>query len=64
MSRKTATARNVVKVLRRLATFVEKEPADAKALYARDLNRWLDELVGQDAFGTEAQCDPRGDQRD
>lgn len=24
----------------------------------------LDDLVEQDAFGTEGQCDPRGDRRD
>lgn len=28
------------------------------------LNRKLDELLALDAFGTEGQCDPRGDHRD
>lgn len=28
-----------------------------------DLNNFFDELLGMDAFGTEGQLDPRGDQR-
>ena len=28
------------------------------------LAEWLDELRCNDAFGTEGQCDPRGDCRD
>lgn len=28
------------------------------------LNAALDDFLSQDAFGTEGQCDPRGDHRD
>lgn len=28
------------------------------------LNEWLDEIHGEDGFGTEGQNDPRGDSRD
>ena len=33
------------------------------ASYAAQLNQILDNLAFQDAFGTEQQCDPRGDFR-
>jgi len=29
----------------------------------RLFDEWLDELLGDDQFGTEGQCDPRGDRR-
>lgn len=61
---KKATAKNVADVLRRFADLVKKEPAEHRKLYARDVNGLLDELASQDAFGTEGQLDPRGDQRD
>lgn len=37
---------------------------DASKAFCTDLDKFLDELSSQDAFGTEGQCDPRGDQRD
>lgn len=37
---------------------------DAAKAFCEDFNRFLNELAEQDAFGTESQCDPRGDQRD
>ncbi len=61
---KKATAASVPDVLRRLAVLIEKEPVEVRRLYARDVNSMLDDLLGQDAFGTEGQLDPRGDQRD
>jgi hypothetical protein len=41
-----------------------KDNPDACKAFCADLNAFLDELANQDAFGTEGQCDPRGDQRD
>jgi len=62
---KRATVKNVVAVVRKLANLIEAEPDKrAKAVWARDVNEFLDALSDQDAFGTEGQCDPRGDQRD
>lgn len=34
------------------------------AQFCKDFDKMLDEQVTQDFYGTEAQCDPRGDQRD
>lgn len=31
---------------------------------SRNLEEWLDTLHGEDYFGTEGQCDPRGDGRE
>lgn len=60
--RKRATVKNVVAVVRRLADLIESD--DNKKLWAQDVNEFLDKLAGMDAFGTEGQLDPRGDQRD
>lgn len=62
--RKT-TDKTVGKDLRAFATWIDEH---AKDLDKRELADWLndklDELLGDDAFGTEGQCDPRGDHRD
>ena len=60
---KRATAKNVVAVVRKLADLIESEPRDQLSMWARDINQFLDGLADQDAFGTEGQLDPRGDQR-
>lgn len=39
------------------------EKEDQKVILAA-FDKALDELASNDFFGTEAQCDPRGDQRD
>lgn len=56
-------AKNVVKVLRALAQKLEDGDLDKKhvAPLVEDL---CNELQSYDSFGTEGQCDPRGDQRD
>jgi hypothetical protein len=36
---------------------------DDRAMYRASLEEMLNSLLEQDAFGTEGQCDPRGDQR-
>jgi hypothetical protein len=60
---KKVTAKNIGKVLDNFKNHVESLEPDEKKQFANDLNSFLDELAGQDAFGTEGQCDPRGDQR-
>ena len=35
-----------------------------RAMFVKDFNRLLTRLAQQDFFGTEGQCDPRGDHRD
>lgn len=35
-----------------------------RSMFVKDFDRLLDELGRQDFWGTEGQCDPRGDRRD
>ena len=61
-----ATPKNVVRVLENLKTYALAIQADPHAArnFCNDLNAFLDGLSALDAFGTEGQLDPRGDQRD
>lgn len=65
--KKKATSKNFEKVLDNFKQYyrdnVKGSGATEKA-FLSDFNAFLDELASQDAFGTEGQCDPRGDQRD
>jgi len=54
--------RAVPLVLERLSALVRRSRALTKPL-AAGLQALLDELQGHDVFGTEGQCDPRGDFR-
>jgi hypothetical protein len=61
---KKANKHNVVDVLRKFATFLEEDGSpDDKQSAADEINCILDEWLMQDAFGTEGQLDPRGDNR-
>jgi len=53
----------VVTVLGRLTIMAGKDEYFAEAISV-DLEPLLDDILSQDGFGTEGQCDPRGDQRD
>lgn len=46
-----------------IADLIEECPVESLEL-CDEIDALLDELVAMDAFGTEAQNDPRGDQRD
>lgn len=59
---KKMTRKNAPLVLARLAVFVASNPEQA-AYVVEAMNETLDGLVDMDVFGTEAQNDPRGDQR-
>jgi hypothetical protein len=61
---KPATRENVVDVIRRFADFIEKDNPEALEGIADEVNAFLDGLHDQDFFGTEGQCDPRGDHRE
>jgi hypothetical protein len=63
---KRVTKRNLLSVMGKLTEYAKetKDNPDACKAFCADLNAFLDELANQDAFGTEGQCDPRGDQRD
>lgn len=62
--RHKATAKNVSDVLRRFADFLDEcHPRNRKDV-AICVNEMLDDYAADDFFGTEGQCDPRGDQRE
>lgn len=66
MKRKITT-KNFEKVLDNLKQYYQdnvKGSGATEKAFLTDFNVFLDELVSQDVFGTEGQCDPRGDQRD
>lgn len=63
MRRKRVTSRNLEQVMERLTVYALETEDESRQAFCDDLNRFLDELADQDAFGTEGQCDPRGDQR-
>lgn len=60
--RKT-TGKTVADDLRAFAAFLEHEPEEIRRIAASELNEQLDQWKSLDAFGTEGQCDPRGDHR-
>lgn len=58
----TETQKRVVKVLDNMKAMA-LEDDDNAAMFAEMLENNLNELNGEDAFGTEGQSDPRGDFR-
>lgn len=60
---KPCTAANVKEVLSNLSAYSDKHSSNAEII-AEELNVMLDNLLNDDFFGTEGQCDPRGDHRD
>ncbi|HVI39653.1 MAG TPA: hypothetical protein VM577_03250 [Anaerovoracaceae bacterium] len=63
MKRYKATAKNVHIVLADYSKWIKEEPTEGRKYAAEMLNEMLDTMSGEDFFGTEGQCDPRGDQR-
>lgn len=57
------TQQRVSKVLGRLTGLAIEDEAEAEMI-AESLDVMLDDLHGNDFFGTEGQADPRGDFRD
>ena len=60
---KRVTSRNLKSVMETLTKYALETEDESRQAFCDDLNRFLDDLLEQDAFGTEGQCDPRGDQR-
>jgi hypothetical protein len=63
---KRVTKRNLLSVMAKLTEYAKDTMTDKESCtaFCKDLDLFLNELAEQDAFGTEGQCDPRGDQRD
>ena len=65
MAAKRATPKTLDAVMARFLAFVVGErDTSARQAHCDSLNTFLDELLAEDAFGTEGQCDPRGDHRE
>ncbi len=67
MKFRPTTAASLVADLERFADWIANqgpEDRDWRDRQAAVLNRWLDRLRSEDTFGTEGQCDPRGDHRE
>jgi hypothetical protein len=58
------TPKNLEKVILKLLDYLKGDDPVGRLMFCRSFDKFLDELVSNDFFGTEAQCDPRGDQRD
>jgi hypothetical protein len=58
----TTTQQRVVKVLERMLEMARSNEDDAE-MFSDGLEDLLTELHSNDGFGTEGQCDPRGDFR-
>jgi hypothetical protein len=58
----TIVQQRVAKVLERIAELAKNDEDDADML-AESLEGMLEDIAQNDGFGTERQCDPRGDGR-
>jgi transcription elongation factor GreA-like protein len=57
------TVKSMNEVWTRLMDLIGKDKTAVK-IVATEFNAMLDTLLCDDFFGTEGQCDPRGDHRD
>ena len=64
MMAKKVTPKNLNVVLDRIKAQVANDGKEGAKYYCEALNDMLDELLGDDFFGTEGQNDPRGDHRE
>lgn len=65
MGARKVTPKTLPLIWLRLTKYVAElqDAPDAAKAFCLDLNSFLDDQASYDAFGTEGQCDPRGDQR-
>ena len=54
---------NIVETMKKFGEFLEENFEDCKPDIEK-INNILDDLRNDDYFGTEGQCDPRGDGRE
>jgi hypothetical protein len=60
---KRVTGKTIGLTLRRFADWCDQQDSNDLAGVTDPINNLLDMLRDEDAFGTEGQCDPRGDAR-
>lgn len=58
----TTAQQRTILVLNRMLAMAQQNEDDAEML-AEALDEMLDDIASNDGFGTEQQCDPRGDFR-
>ena len=63
MVRSPKTVKAMNEVWKRLMNFIGKDK-NKERIVAEEFKVMLDTLLGDDFFGTEGQCDPRGDHRE
>lgn len=61
MRKRKITPKNMQKVFNKLVDFLKAN--DCAKEFCKDFNKFLDDRLCMDFFGTEGQCDPRGDHR-
>jgi hypothetical protein len=64
MKFRPTTAGTVVIDLARFLEDLSGASDEERTAVASRFNRWMDDLLRADFFGTEGQCDPRGDHRE
>jgi hypothetical protein len=60
---KKVKIKNFEDVLDNIKRMFNEAPKEEKSLWCEILNEMLDNMRDEDFFGTEGQCDPRGDNR-
>lgn len=58
----TKQQKRITKVLEKMIILCEEDEFNAD-VFSNNLDIVLEDLLGDDFFGTEGQCDPRGDGR-
>lgn len=64
MSRTSTKKAGFKKVLENISKLYDEDTKEGKKYWHEAFDKMIDELCQEDFFGTESQCDPRGDQRD
>lgn len=64
MAKHNVTKKNFQTVLDNIKKDFQKGDNMTQRHWVNELNKLLNNLLSEDFFGTEGQCDPRGDQRD
>lgn len=57
---KPATSKTICVVLEHYAAWLQQVPAHVRSDVAAAINKHLDEMRNDDAFGTDGRQDPRG----